>query len=108
MRNKTSGQSWPSNTVATDAFYQTVTDRIISSLKAGVIPWAERWKGPRFAGGPFPRNFYTGKPTGESRSFCFGRVSTARSFGAHFGDELYSKAELVAGQALTVSLVLEN
>lgn len=38
IRNETSGQSWPSNTVVTDAFYQTVTDRIISSLKAGLIP----------------------------------------------------------------------
>jgi len=82
VRNETSGQSWPSNTVATDAFYQTVTDRIISSLKAGMIPWEERWKAPRFAGGLFPRN--TGKPccpAGESTSFCFGRVSTALHFG---------------------------
>src|SRR5712692_1063967 len=30
------------------------------------------------------------------------------SFGAHFGDELYSKEELVAGQGLTLSLVQEN
>jgi antirestriction protein ArdC len=44
------------------SIYQTVTDRIISSLKAGVIPWEKPWKSPRFAGGPFPRNFYTGKP----------------------------------------------
>jgi antirestriction protein ArdC len=44
------------------SIYQTVTDRIISSLKAGVIPWEKPWTSPRFAGGPFPRNFYTGKP----------------------------------------------
>ena len=44
------------------SIYQTVTDRIISSLKAGVIPWEKPWKAPRFAGGPFPRNFHTGKP----------------------------------------------
>lgn len=44
------------------SIYQTVTDRIISSLKAGVIPWEKPWTAPRFAGGPFPRNFYTGKP----------------------------------------------
>ena len=44
------------------SIYQTVTDRIISSLKAGVIPWEKPWKSPRYAGGPFPRNFYTGKP----------------------------------------------
>jgi antirestriction protein ArdC len=44
------------------SIYQTVTDRIISSLKAGVIPWEKPWKTPRFAGGPFPRNFFTGKP----------------------------------------------
>src|SRR5713226_366373 len=31
-----------------------------------------------------------------------------RSFGAHFGDELYSKEELVAGQGLTLSLVQET
>ena len=42
--------------------YQTVTDRILTSLKAGVIPWEQPWHGPRFAGGPFPRNFRTGKP----------------------------------------------
>jgi len=44
------------------SIYQTVTDRILSSLKAGVIPWEKPWKAPRFAGGPFPRNFFTGKP----------------------------------------------
>ena len=44
------------------SIYQTVTDRIISSLKAGVTPWEKPWKAPRFAGGPFPRNFHTGKP----------------------------------------------
>lgn len=44
------------------SIYQTVTDRIISSLKAGVIPWEKPWKSPRFAGGPFPRNFSTGRP----------------------------------------------
>jgi len=43
-------------------YLSTVTDRIISSLKAGVIPWEKPWKAPRFAGGPFPRNFHTGKP----------------------------------------------
>jgi antirestriction protein ArdC len=51
---KTSTGSRPS-------IYQTVTDRIVSSLKAGVIPWEKPWKAPRFTGGPFPRNFYTGK-----------------------------------------------
>ena len=44
------------------SIYQTVTDRILSSLKAGVIPWEKPWKTPRYVGGPFPRNFYTGKP----------------------------------------------
>lgn len=44
------------------SIYQTVTDRIVSSLKAGVIPWEKPWKTPRFTGGPFPRNFFTGKP----------------------------------------------
>jgi N-terminal domain of anti-restriction factor ArdC len=42
--------------------YQTVTDRIIASLKAGVIPWEKPWKSPHFTGGPFPRNFRTGRP----------------------------------------------
>ena len=42
--------------------YQVVTDRIIASLKAGVIPWEKPWQTPHFAGGPFPRNFRTGKP----------------------------------------------
>lgn len=44
------------------SIYQTVTDRIISSVKVGLIPWEKPWKAPRFTGGPFPRNFYTGKP----------------------------------------------
>jgi antirestriction protein ArdC len=44
------------------SIYQIVTDRIVNSLKAGVIPWEKPWKSPRFAGGPFPRNFLTGKP----------------------------------------------
>jgi antirestriction protein ArdC len=42
--------------------YQIVTDRIIHSLKAGVIPWEKPWKTPHFHGSPFPRNFRTGKP----------------------------------------------
>ena len=42
--------------------YQTVTDRIIASLKAGVIPWEKPWKSPHFTGGPFPRNFRTPLP----------------------------------------------
>jgi antirestriction protein ArdC len=50
------------STSSRPSIYQTVTDRIISSLKAGMIPWEKPWKSPRFAGGPFPRNFYTGKP----------------------------------------------
>jgi antirestriction protein ArdC len=42
--------------------YQIVTDRILQSLKAGVIPWEKPWQSPHFTGGPFPRNFLTGKP----------------------------------------------
>jgi antirestriction protein ArdC len=42
--------------------YQTVTDRFIARLKAGVIPWEKPWNIPHFAGGPFPRNFRTGRP----------------------------------------------
>ena len=38
--------------------YQVVTDRIIASLKAGVIPWEKARKTPHYAGGPFPRNVY--------------------------------------------------
>jgi antirestriction protein ArdC len=41
--------------------YQVVTDRI-SSLKAGVIPWEKPWKASQHTGGPFPRNFSTGRP----------------------------------------------
>jgi antirestriction protein ArdC len=50
------------NSASRPSIYQTVTDRIICNLKAGVIPWEKPWKTPRYAGGPFPRNFYTGKP----------------------------------------------
>jgi antirestriction protein ArdC len=48
--------------IAKPSIYQTVTDRILSSLKAGVIPWEKPWQTPHFTGGPFPRNFHTGKP----------------------------------------------
>ena len=50
------------NTSNRPSIYQTVTDRIISCLKAGMIPWEKPWNTPRFTGGPFPRNFYAGKP----------------------------------------------
>jgi antirestriction protein ArdC len=50
------------NAASRPSIYQTVTDRILSRLKAGVIPWEKPWESPRFTGGPFPRNFYTGKP----------------------------------------------
>jgi antirestriction protein ArdC len=50
------------NAASRPSIYQSVTDRIIASLKAGVIPWEKPWKTPRYAGGPFPRNFCTGKP----------------------------------------------
>jgi antirestriction protein ArdC len=42
--------------------YQTVTDRFIASLKNGIIPWEKPWNTPHFTGGPFPRNFRTGRP----------------------------------------------
>ena len=42
--------------------YQTVTDRIVASLKEGVIPWEKPWQAPTFPGGNFPRNFRTDKP----------------------------------------------
>ncbi len=42
--------------------YQIVTDRIIDSLKQGIIPWEKPWKSPTVKGGSFPRNFHTGKP----------------------------------------------
>lgn len=41
--------------------YKIVTDRIIASLKAGIIPWEKPWKAPTFGGGSLPRNFLTGK-----------------------------------------------
>ena len=41
--------------------YQIVTDRIIGSLKEGIIPWEKPWQNPTFSGGSFPRNFRTGK-----------------------------------------------
>ena len=42
--------------------YQIVTDRIIASLREGIIPWEKPWKAPTFAGSSFPRSFVTGKP----------------------------------------------
>lgn len=49
------------NAAGRPSIYETVTYLILSSLKAGVIPWEKPWKTPRYAGGPFPRNFFTGK-----------------------------------------------
>jgi antirestriction protein ArdC len=44
------------------SLYQAVTDRIIASLKAGVIPWEKPWKTTSYEGDAFPRNFRTGRP----------------------------------------------
>ena len=49
-------------TTAKPSIYRTVTERIIASLKAGMIPWEKPWQTPHFSGGPFPRNFRSGKP----------------------------------------------
>jgi antirestriction protein ArdC len=54
--------SHTARTAAKPNIYQIVTDRIIRDLEAGVIPWEKPWKTPHFHGGPFPRNFSTGKP----------------------------------------------
>ena len=34
--------------------YQVVTDRIIASLKTGVIPWEKPWKASQYTRRPFP------------------------------------------------------
>ncbi len=47
---------------AKPSIYQTVTDRIVKSLEAGIIPWEKPWQAPTYAGGSFPHNFRTGKP----------------------------------------------
>ena len=49
-------------TTAKASIYQIVTESIIASLRAGIIPWEKPWHAPRFSGSPFPRNFRTGKP----------------------------------------------
>jgi antirestriction protein ArdC len=49
-------------TTAKPNIYKIVTERIIASLRAGIIPWEKPWQAPHFSGGPFPRNFRTGKP----------------------------------------------
>ena len=41
--------------------YQTVTARIIESLKAGIIPWSKPWEG-NSKGSAFPSNYRTGAP----------------------------------------------
>ncbi len=48
-------------TTAKPNVYQIVTDRILASLKSGVIPWEKPWTAPTYTGGPFPRNFRTGR-----------------------------------------------
>jgi len=49
-------------TTAKANIYQIVTERIIASLRAGIIPWEKPWQAPHFSGSPFPRNFRRGKP----------------------------------------------
>lgn len=49
-------------TAAKPNVYQIVTDRILASLKSGIIPWEKPWTSRTFAGGNLPRNFRTGKP----------------------------------------------
>ena len=61
-RPETPGNAKQKQTKDRSSLYQTVTDRIIASLKAGKIPWEKPWKTSHFKGGPFPRNFCTGKP----------------------------------------------
>ena len=56
MSNSTAAKS------AKPSVYQVVTDRILESLKNGIIPWQKPWQAPTYAGGSFPRNFRTGKP----------------------------------------------
>ena len=48
--------------------YQVVTDRIIASLKAGVIPWEKPWKASQYTGGPFPATSAPGGRIGVSTS----------------------------------------
>ena len=55
-------QTAPAKATTKPNLYQTVTDRILASLKEGIIPWEKPWQAPTFPGGNFPRNFRTGKP----------------------------------------------
>jgi antirestriction protein ArdC len=48
-------------TLAKLSVYQIVTDRIIASLKNGIIPWEKSWTAPTCSGGSLPRNFSTGR-----------------------------------------------
>ncbi|RRA50215.1 DUF1738 domain-containing protein [Acidipila sp. EB88] len=41
--------------------YETVTARILASLKAGVVPWSKPWRG-NSKGTAFPSNYRTGAP----------------------------------------------
>ncbi len=54
MKNSTSPAAKPN-------VYQIVTDRILASLKSGVIPWEKPWTAPIYASRSFPRNFKTGR-----------------------------------------------
>lgn len=50
--------------------YQQVTDRIITQLQQGVVPW----KSPYFSKVGFPRNFSTGKPYQGINVFLLGSL----------------------------------
>jgi antirestriction protein ArdC len=73
------------NTSSRPSIYQTVTDRIISSLKAGVIPWEKPWQTPHFTGGPFPRNFRTGEPYRGINVLLLWSCEYSSPFGLHLG-----------------------
>ncbi len=50
------------------SIYQTVTDRILSSLKRGVIPWEKPWKSPSSAARLKKRRRQRKKKPGRLRS----------------------------------------
>ena len=60
--NSNTATKTPAQTTAKPNIYQAVTDRILASLKEGIVPWEKPWQATTFAGGNFPCNFRTGKP----------------------------------------------
>ncbi len=85
-------------TTAKPNVYQIVTDRILASLKNGIIPWEKPWTAPTYAGGSFPRNFKTGRDYRGINVFLLWSSPYASPFWLTFKQALDLKGNVRKGE----------